>query len=191
MALQGNNKYLLPLGILGAGILVVVLLVATKPAAKPVVVKEKAWLISTQEARPGSWAPVLTLYGRVESLWSSTLTAGVAADVLSVQVLEGDRVSHGDLLVSLDERDARLLLAQREAELAQSLAGIATENSRHAADRESLPRERRLLELKRAEVNRLIKQFYETSKMMKSLSGGKGKNMMRAMQNMKNAPGRR
>jgi signal recognition particle subunit SRP54 len=40
------------------------------------------------------------------------------------------------------------------------------------------------------EVNRLIKQFYETSKMMKALSGGKGKNLMRAMQNMKNAPGR-
>jgi signal recognition particle subunit SRP54 len=35
------------------------------------------------------------------------------------------------------------------------------------------------------EVNRLIKQFYETSKMMKMLSGGKGKNMMRAMQQMK------
>ena len=35
------------------------------------------------------------------------------------------------------------------------------------------------------EVNRLIKQFYETSKMMKMMSGGKGKNMMRAMQNMK------
>jgi signal recognition particle subunit SRP54 len=42
-----------------------------------------------------------------------------------------------------------------------------------------------------SEVNRLIKQFYETSKMMKMLSGGKGKNMMRAMQNMKNTQGRR
>ena len=35
------------------------------------------------------------------------------------------------------------------------------------------------------EVNRLIKQFYETSKMMKMMSGGKGRNVMRAMQNMK------
>jgi signal recognition particle subunit SRP54 len=35
------------------------------------------------------------------------------------------------------------------------------------------------------EVNRLIKQFYETSKMMKMMSGGKGKNLVRAMQNMK------
>ncbi|NTV84571.1 MAG: signal recognition particle protein, partial [Bacteroidales bacterium] len=41
------------------------------------------------------------------------------------------------------------------------------------------------------EVNRLIKQFYETSKMMKMMSAGKGKNMMRAMQNnMKGGPRR-
>jgi len=40
------------------------------------------------------------------------------------------------------------------------------------------------------EVNRLIKQFYETSKMMKMMSAGKGKNMMRAMQNMKGSPKR-
>jgi len=35
------------------------------------------------------------------------------------------------------------------------------------------------------EVNRLIKQFDETRKMMKMMSGGKGKNLMRAMGNMK------
>lgn len=40
------------------------------------------------------------------------------------------------------------------------------------------------------EVNQLIKQFAETQKMMKMMSGGKGKNMMRAMANMKNMPRR-
>ncbi|MBN2173716.1 MAG: signal recognition particle protein [Bacteroidales bacterium] len=40
------------------------------------------------------------------------------------------------------------------------------------------------------EVNQLIKQFAETQKMMKAMSGGKGKNMMRALSNMKNTPGR-
>ena len=35
------------------------------------------------------------------------------------------------------------------------------------------------------DVNRLIKQFDDTRKMMKMMSGGKGKNMMNAMQNMK------
>jgi signal recognition particle subunit SRP54 len=38
------------------------------------------------------------------------------------------------------------------------------------------------------EVNQLIKQFGETQKMMKMMSGGRGKNMMRAMANMKNMP---
>jgi signal recognition particle subunit SRP54 len=40
------------------------------------------------------------------------------------------------------------------------------------------------------EVNQLIKQFEETQKMMKMMSGGKGKNLMRAMANMNKAPGR-
>jgi signal recognition particle subunit SRP54 len=40
------------------------------------------------------------------------------------------------------------------------------------------------------EVNQLIKQFEETQKMMKMMSGGKGKNLMRAMSNMNRQPGR-
>jgi signal recognition particle subunit SRP54 len=40
------------------------------------------------------------------------------------------------------------------------------------------------------EVNQLIKQFEETQKMMKMMSGGKGKNIMRAMANMNKMPGR-
>ena len=39
------------------------------------------------------------------------------------------------------------------------------------------------------EVNRLIKQFSETSKMMKMMSGGKGKNMMKMMNQMRGGPG--
>ncbi len=40
------------------------------------------------------------------------------------------------------------------------------------------------------EVNRLIKQFSQTSKMMRMMSGKGGKNMLKAMSNMKNMPGR-
>ncbi len=39
------------------------------------------------------------------------------------------------------------------------------------------------------EVNRLIKQFQETSKMMRMMSKGGGRNMMQMMKNMKGAPG--
>jgi multidrug efflux pump subunit AcrA (membrane-fusion protein) len=97
----------------------------------------------------------VTLYGRLESLWNSQLTAGVAADVVEVPVVEGQVVGAGDLLVRLDDRDAQLVLAQREAELRQAEARVQTELRRHQANLEALPRERRLLALARSEVNRL------------------------------------
>jgi multidrug resistance efflux pump len=130
-------------------------LIATKPKPTPVAVAERAWLVSTQTVRPASYRPSVTLYGRVESLWSSQLTAGVAADVQQVDVVEGDQVDRGQVLVRLDDRDARLQLAQREAELRQAEARIASEVLRHEANLDALPREQRLLNLTRSEVSRL------------------------------------
>ena len=141
--------------ILGLALLGAVALVATKPKATPVQVKEKAWRVSVRFAEPKSWAPTLTLYGRIESLWSSRLTSGVTADVLGVSVLEGDDVAKGQLLVTLDDRDAGLMLAQREAELSEIEAKIRSEQIRHQADIESLVREKRLLELSSAELKRV------------------------------------
>jgi multidrug resistance efflux pump len=150
-----RRRWWLPVSILllasaGAGALI-----ATKPKPDPVRVAERAWLVSAEAVRPGSYRPGVTLYGRIESLWSSQLTAGVNADVVAVSVAEGDRVNKGEVLVRLDDRDARLELAQREAELKQAEARIASELTRHAANLEALPRERRLLSLTRSEVDRL------------------------------------
>ena len=155
MTATKTKKRLLPVAILGVAVAIAAVLIKTKPPPPAVTIKEKAWLVSAVPAASGTWAPTLTLYGRVESLWSSQLTAGIAADVLEVHVLEGDEVAAGQLLVSLDERDARLLLRQREAELAEAQARIESEKSRHAGDLAALPRERELLELTRAEVQRL------------------------------------
>ena len=130
-------------------------LIATKPRPKPVAVAERAWLVSVETPRPASYSPSVTLYGRVESLWSSELTAGVTADVERVMIVEGDRVERGQLLARLDDRDVSLQLAQREAELQQAEARIASEMTRHAADLEALPREERLLRLTLGEVRRL------------------------------------
>lgn len=148
-------KKLLPLVILGAALLIAVVIVSTKPKAKPVQVKEKAWRVSVQYAEPQSLSPMLTLYGRIESLWSSQLTAGITADVMQVKVLEGDDVAKGQLLLTLDDRDAQLMLAQREAELAEVAAKIDAERTRDQADRESLEREKQLFELSQAELERI------------------------------------
>lgn len=149
------RRILLPIVILGTAALIALLVVRSKAPAKAVVVEEKAWLVAAQSVAPGASAPMLTLYGRIESLWSSELTAGVAADVLAVSVIEGDRIEKGQVLVSLDDRDAALLLAQREAEIREIQARMTSEKNRHEADLAVLPREQKLLELERAEVARL------------------------------------
>jgi HlyD family secretion protein len=145
----------LPFAILGVAIAGAAALVATKPKPPPVEIEERSWRVSAQTVETGTHSPVVTLYGRVESLWSSTLTAGLVADVTAVEVIEGDFVAEGDLLVTLDDRDAQLQLTQREAELEQAEARIASELRRHEANLEALPREQRLLQLTRSEVSRL------------------------------------
>ncbi|MGV6826337.1 MAG: efflux RND transporter periplasmic adaptor subunit, partial [bacterium] len=151
----GFSRALLPVVILGIAILFTVVLISTRDKPAPVEAQEKAWLVSAQAVEIGSYSPVLTLYGNIESLWSSTLTAGIAADVVDVNVIAGDSVKRGDILVQLDDRDAVLLLQQREAEVEQASASIQSEKVRYAADLKSLPREQELLALAQNEVDRL------------------------------------
>lgn len=148
-------KRFLPLLVLAIAIGVAFLLIKTKPKAQPVVVAEKAWLVAVETVQKRTLAPSFTLYGRIESLWHSDLTAGVSADVVNIEVVDGSRVQKGDLLLTLDNRDTTLLVAQREAELEEITAKIRSEQSRHQANLKALPSEKRLLELTQAEVSRL------------------------------------
>ncbi|MEJ2575110.1 MAG: HlyD family efflux transporter periplasmic adaptor subunit [Gammaproteobacteria bacterium] len=152
---SAQRRFLTPVGILALALLVAFGLIKTRSEPEPIEIREKAWLVSAEPVTPKAWAPTLTLYGRVESLWSTELTAAVAAEVLEVPVIEGSAVTRGDLVMRLDERDAALLLLQREAELREAEARIASENTRYQSDLDSLPRQRELLNLARAEVTRL------------------------------------
>lgn len=148
-------RILLPIAILGGAIGVAALLIITKPDAKPVEIREKAWPVQVQHAQPASWAPEITLFGRIESQWDSRLTAGAEADVVAVHVLDGSAVRQGDLLVELDSRDADLQLAQREAELAQAESRIVSQRSSLEATQEALPREEQVLKLNKDELARV------------------------------------
>lgn len=149
------RKFVVPLLIILAAIAVFVGLKKTRPGTQPIEVKEKAWVVAVEEVRPARRSPGITLYGKVESLWSSILTAGISADVIAVEVIEGSRVSKGDLLVQLDDRDARLELLQRQAEVEEVLATIASQEVRHETDLNILPREKSLQQLTLNEVERL------------------------------------
>jgi multidrug efflux pump subunit AcrA (membrane-fusion protein) len=144
----------LPLIILLAAAAVFIYMSRTRPESKPIEASEKSWTVNVEQVQPAAWSVMLTLYGKVEFLWASSLAAGINADVLTVSIIEGDSVHEGDVLISLDERDADLVLQQAEADVAQAKARISAQQVRHDTDLVTLPRERKLLQLSSDEVTR-------------------------------------
>ncbi len=142
-------RKLLPILFLALGAAGFLALKTSRPQPEPAPVEEKAWPVAVQAIEPRTLSPQLVLYGRVESPRYARLTAALEADVAEVAVLEGERVEAGALLVRLDDREVRLIRAQRRAELDQIRARIANEQRRYRADRTALEHERRLLELAR------------------------------------------
>ncbi|WP_456415378.1 efflux RND transporter periplasmic adaptor subunit [Thiolapillus sp.] len=150
------RRLLVPLLIIALAIAVFLALKATKPHSKDVEIQEKAWPVAAVPVKTGEWPTNIMLYGAVDALRYSVLTAALTADVKQVHVIEGSQVGAGDLLVELDDQDAKLDLIQRQADVAQAQAAIAVQESRHQADLETLPSERRLYKLVQAEVARLL-----------------------------------
>lgn len=66
----------------------------------------------------------LVATGQVEPEARTILTSDVAAEVVSVEVREGDEVEEGELLVQFDEEEARATLEQAEAGVAQARAAL-------------------------------------------------------------------
>ncbi len=148
------RRLALPVLILAAAGAAFVILRGSRPALPPVEPQEPVLQVSVVEVNPGPGVPSLLLYATVEAPHTAELRAAVAADVLAVPAEEGRAVGPGEELVVLDERDIRLALRQREAELAEVRAMMESEEARHAADIEALERERTLLELARRGVTR-------------------------------------
>jgi RND family efflux transporter MFP subunit len=147
-------RWFFPLIILMLGIGGFVALWASKPQLTPLESQQKAWIVSVETISPGEMAPMLRLYGRVESPNAARLSAALNADVTSVRVLEGEQVRKGELLITLDDRDSELLIRQREAEVQEMRSLIDSEAFRHQNDITSLEQEQQLLELSRRAVKR-------------------------------------
>ncbi|MGF1616045.1 MAG: efflux RND transporter periplasmic adaptor subunit [Gammaproteobacteria bacterium] len=154
MTLKSLTQRLLPLLLLALGGGGFLLLVATRPSQPPLEVGERVWRVTSQTVEPGSLAPVLSLYGHVTTPRAATLRAALEADVIEVLAEEGRLAAQGQLLVSLDNREATLLLAQREADLDDIRAQIASEHRRHASDVQALRHEEALLTIAQRAVNR-------------------------------------
>jgi RND family efflux transporter MFP subunit len=130
--------------------------VKSKPEIGSLPIDEKVWVVEVMTANPQRLAPQITLYGKVETPRYSQLTGAITADVVNALVKNGDIVTRGQLLVELDNSDNRLLLQQREAELAEINALIKSEKARFENDKNALQHDKKLLELAQQEYQRAL-----------------------------------
>ena len=144
----------LPALILAAGIGGMNLLVMSKPAREPLGTEEQSWPVAVTAVEPRTATPQLVLYALVDSPRVTRLSSAVTANVETVEVLEGQRVSPGDRLLALDDREIRLVLAQRDAEMAGFEADLEHETLRHRNNLAALEHEKELLALARRAVER-------------------------------------
>lgn len=147
-------KFLLPVLFLAIGGGSMFYLNSNRAAVPAKPVKEKVWRVKAQQVDFTPGQPKLTLFGKVESPLSSTLTAPLTAYVSERLVAEGNRVSKGQILLRLDDRDARLLLEQRSAEVSRIKALIAAEKVRFEADQTALRIEQELLSINQRTLER-------------------------------------
>ena len=144
----------LPLLILAAGAGGMTALVKSKPEREPLGAEEPSWPVAVAAIEPGTVTPQLLLFALVDSPRVTHLSSAVTADVKAVDVLEGEEVLLDDRLLALDDREIRLVLAQRDAEMAGFEADLEHETLRHRNNLAALKHEEALLELARREVAR-------------------------------------
>lgn len=147
-------QLVIPLAILGAGFFVFKALKATRPEQPRAQIEERIWRVEVQEVRPGDLAPELALYGRVQTPDLLRVAASAQARVAEVPVRDGQRVSAGQVLVRLDERDLLPRMHQAQAQVSELQAQVLSERNRNETDLKALEQERKLVEIATAGVER-------------------------------------
>ena len=128
-----------------AVLLVIFKLVQPEPPVKAK--EEKSWTVQTHRLIDGAKSPQLELYGSVESPYTATITSIIDADVISLEVNEGENVTSGQLLILLDDTDAKLSLEDKKSSVAELEALIISEKNRYKNDLAALKLEKSLVAL--------------------------------------------
>ncbi|UZE95433.1 efflux RND transporter periplasmic adaptor subunit [Alkalimarinus alittae] len=147
-------KRFLPLIIVAITVLIMFVLMASRPVPQTKEQDEKSWAVSTEIATRAPVHPQLELLGTIESPYMTQISAAINADVLRVPVREGNYVTKGDILVELDDVEARLNLQQKQANVVEIKALIMAENNRYQSDLVALKSEQSLLDIAKRSVER-------------------------------------
>jgi multidrug efflux pump subunit AcrA (membrane-fusion protein) len=152
--LKTMRKGLMPLLIVLGAIALFAILKMTKPAQPPVQVQQKVWPVTAMTVQAETLAPVISLYGTVESNALVTAAAPVAGVVASLPVKEGQAFQKGDPLVALAQADIELPYQIAKADVADTEAELRIQGLLYEANRKRLDKEKRVLKIKQDDVKR-------------------------------------
>jgi HlyD family secretion protein len=155
MVNKGLLVKLLPLFILLLAASAYAYMKSTRPERSKPQPKEKVWQVETLSAIPQDLAPVVTLYGEVETpslLRSAAPGAGQIAEVL---VKPGDHVSMGQKLLLMDGRDFAAANMQARSNVADIEAQLKEHELKYRSNLRKLEQQKSLLELSKQELQRV------------------------------------
>lgn len=147
MAFKALGKWRYPILIAALTVIIIALLMATKPEAPTQPSTEKSWQVSAVSAERINANPEVELYARTESPHEAKLSTTVASDVTALHALPGQSVKKGDVIIELDDTDAQIALMQAEADLVEFYAVIESEHIRYETDQRALKSEQRMLKI--------------------------------------------
>lgn len=120
---MANKKSRRKFYIIGAAVLVVVILVVANLTRS----SEKTQKVTTAKAKQGRIVSLVNATGKVQPRTEVKISANVSGVVVSMPVVEGQRVSKGDLLIQIDPRTYEALLRSSEAGYEAAKANVAVE----------------------------------------------------------------
>ena len=133
-------KVILPLAVLGAGVVVALMVLESRPTAPRAEPTERqARLVTVTPAEAASPTITLDANGTVEAADSTTLRPRVSGQVVALEdrLAPGTRFEQGDVLARIDDTDYRLALNSAQTDLANARAALRVEQGQQAvAERE-------------------------------------------------------
>lgn len=149
-------RVLLPLLILAAGAGTYYYLKVTRPETPKQAKKERAFSVSSVVVRPGTYQPVLVIYGSTVAGRQVDIRSLVAGRVVSThgQLREGGVVGAGDVLLEIDRFDYENAVAVAKAQRGEADGRRAEFEAALARDRTSLVHAKEQLALSITDLER-------------------------------------
>jgi len=145
---------LIPFLILFIAGLTALMLFLTADSAMPSAQAERSWPVNTLSIEKKSYAPNTIVYGTVESLYSTTLRAGVTGYIQSLNAQEGLSFKTGEELVKINPIDAELDVTQKATNVARLEALIQEAKNKNIFDKVIYEQQSKLIKLSKSAVDR-------------------------------------